>query len=168
MISGIWSFTERGKRGFNGPRFLFPPRFAKLGGMTKKNPDEKRGGKREGAGPKPKIINWKTVKNLCHILATKAEICAILEIDEKTLTGAILREHGATWEQFFSRHSSMGKTSLRRQQYRLAMKGNATMLIWLGKQALDQKDRAELGFDPNRPIRFKLKMGKQLEGKPDV
>jgi len=32
------------------------------------------------------------------------------------------------------------KTSLRRAQYEAAMRGNPTMLIWLGKQLLGQKD----------------------------
>ena len=34
--------------------------------------------------------------------------------------------------------------SLRRKQYELAMAGNPTMLIWLGKQHLTQKDKQEL------------------------
>ena len=34
--------------------------------------------------------------------------------------------------------------SLRRAQYEAAMKGNATMLIWLGKQYLGQRDSPDL------------------------
>ena len=34
--------------------------------------------------------------------------------------------------------------SVRRMQYRSAEEGNATMLIWLGKQYLDQKDKQEV------------------------
>lgn len=37
-----------------------------------------------------------------------------------------------------------GRASLKRRQYELAMAGNATMLIWLGKQHLGQKDRQEI------------------------
>jgi hypothetical protein len=34
------------------------------------------------------------------------------------------------------------KSKLRRRQIRAALDGNATMLIWLGKQYLDQRDQA--------------------------
>ncbi len=37
-----------------------------------------------------------------------------------------------------------GKASLRRKQYEIAMSGNTTMLIWLGKQALGQSDKQEI------------------------
>jgi hypothetical protein len=37
-----------------------------------------------------------------------------------------------------------GKASLRRTQYLAAQKGNVTMMIWLGKQLLGQKERAEI------------------------
>lgn len=37
-----------------------------------------------------------------------------------------------------------GKSSLRRMQFKKAMEGNATMLIWLGKHYLDQKDSVQV------------------------
>ena len=43
------------------------------------------------------------------------------------------------------------KQSLRRKQVELAEKGNVTMLIWLGKNILDQSDKTEVtgkGGDP--------------------
>lgn len=36
-----------------------------------------------------------------------------------------------------------GKRSLRRIQWELAQKGDKTMLVWLGKQWLDQSDKRE-------------------------
>jgi hypothetical protein len=37
--------------------------------------------------------------------------------------------------------------SLRNKQYEIAMRGNPQMLIWLGKQELDQTDKQELTGD---------------------
>ena len=37
-----------------------------------------------------------------------------------------------------------GKIRLRQLQWRAAEKGNVSMLIWLGKQVLDQTDRQEI------------------------
>lgn len=36
-----------------------------------------------------------------------------------------------------------GKSSLRRKQFEMAMNGNVTMLIWLGKQHLGQTEKVE-------------------------
>jgi hypothetical protein len=44
------------------------------------------------------------------------------------------------------------KGSLRRKQYELAMAGNSTMLIWLGKNLLDQSDRTELTGKNGEPL----------------
>ena len=41
-----------------------------------------------------------------------------------------------------------GFVSLRRKQYELAMAGNATMLIFLGKQYLGQSDKREVTTPP--------------------
>lgn len=38
-----------------------------------------------------------------------------------------------------------GKASLRGKQFAVAMTGNPTMLIWLGKNMLGQKDQVEVG-----------------------
>ena len=37
-----------------------------------------------------------------------------------------------------------GRSSLRRHQWELAQKGNPTMLIWLGKQLLGQRDHRDM------------------------
>ena len=37
----------------------------------------------------------------------------------------------------------MGKISLRRAQFEKAIGGNVAMMIWLGKQHLDQRDKIE-------------------------
>jgi hypothetical protein len=52
------------------------------------------------------------------------------------------------------------KLRLRRAQFRLAMEGNVTMLIWLGKQYLDQTDNpvAMLG-QPKEEVRQSILLG---------
>lgn len=42
--------------------------------------------------------------------------------------------------------------SLRGKQYELAMDGNATMLVWLGKQLLGQMDKTDITSD-GKPIK---------------
>lgn len=50
--------------------------------------------------------------------------------------------------------------SLRRRQYLEAMKGNTTMLVWLGKQRLGQKDKSEIGGPDGKPIPVSLDAAK--------
>jgi len=42
-----------------------------------------------------------------------------------------------------------GKERLRRLQWRAAERGNPTILIWLGKQILDQKEKTEITQNTN-------------------
>ena len=45
---------------------------------------------------------------------------------------------------------SSGQMKLSEAQWKAAQEGNATMLIWLGKQYLGQKDRQEISLDDKR------------------
>ena len=61
-----------------------------------------------------------------------------------------LQERGyANFEDFLKKHNSEGKMSLRRMQWQAAENGNSTMLVFLGKQYLGQKDKIENKVDAN-------------------
>ena len=59
----------------------------------------------------------------------------------------VQRTYGVNFSEYFTQKNILFKTSLRRAQFELAMKGNPTMLIWLGKQYLGQKERTEVKFN---------------------
>ena len=96
----------------------------------------------KGGRPR-KQIDPRTFEELCRIQCTLAEIAGVLRVSEDTVERWCEREYGEGFAEVYKKHSAGGKSSLRRQQFALAMKGNATMLIWLGKQYLDQTDRSE-------------------------
>lgn len=56
----------------------------------------------------------------------------VLNCDEKTLSNR--------FSQAIKEGRAQGKSSLKRKQYELAMKGDRTMLIWLGKILCGQID----------------------------
>lgn len=85
-------------------------------------------------------IDFELVKKLCAIFCTSAEISNILGISVDTLERRIKKEYKMGWKEFFEKYSAEGKKSLRAKQFEMAMKGNVTMLIWLGKQYLNQKE----------------------------
>ena len=81
------------------------------------------------ARPKKKI-SQKQFESLCAIQCTKEEICHVLGVTEKTLNNWCKETYGEGFSLVFSR----------RNQWKLAEKGNSTMQIWLGKQILKQSE----------------------------
>ena len=54
--------------------------------------------------------------------------------------------------EIITRGRANGKMSLRRVQWARAQAGSDTMLIWLGKQILGQRDKFEHSGDPDNPL----------------
>ena len=88
-------------------------------------------------------IDWDQVDQLCSIHCTGEEQAAVLGVDYDTLNAACKREHKMGFSDYFKQKASHGKMSLRRKQYTAAMDGNTTMLVWLGKNWLGQRDQPE-------------------------
>lgn len=104
-------------------------------------------------GAKPKTwdeADEKRFKSLCQIMCTKAEVCAVMDVDAKTLDRLVDKHFGEsvphegarlTFSEAFEVFSARGKMSLRRKQFELALEGDKSMLVWLGKNYLDQTDQ---------------------------
>jgi hypothetical protein len=85
-----------------------------------------------------KKLDRETVAALAKLGLTNEEVAAVLKCSADTLTRRFKRE-------LDSGHLEM-KASLKRTQYDVAVNGkNPTMLIWLGKNYLGQKDVVEHG-----------------------
>ena len=100
-----------------------------------------------------KVINQKQFESLCAIQCTEEEICNVLDVSEKTLISWCNEVYGESFSKVFRQKRDLGKTSLRRNQWKLAENGNSTMQIWLGKQILKQSEN---------PIQDEIKL-KELE-----
>lgn len=77
-----------------------------------------------------------SVFRLARLGCTVAEIAWVTGISAATIKRRFRRE--------LDRGHAQLCTSIRRRQLAAARKGNITMLIWLGKQFLGQKDRQEV------------------------
>jgi hypothetical protein len=81
------------------------------------------------------------VERLCQLNCTMEELAAYFGVDVRTVQ---LRAQNEPWiRAAMERGQALGKLSLRREQFRLAEKGNAAMLMFLGKQLLGQRDKVE-------------------------
>lgn len=88
-------------------------------------------------------IDYEVVDKLCHIQCTGEEIASVLRIDYDTLQRAVKRDKKMSFTEYFKQKANGGKASLRRMQWKAAESGNTTMLIWLGKQMLNQSDKSQ-------------------------
>lgn len=104
-------------------------------------------GEKRGVGQPPKLYpdeaTLKTLRGLGGIQATSRETAAVLGVSEPTLFNFFKRHPEAhdAWESA----KEGGKASLRRKQVQVALgedgkPPNPTMLIWLGKQYLGQRE----------------------------
>ncbi len=89
--------------------------------------------KKRKAGRPPKKLDVEMIKKLSMILCSPTEMAYILDCDYRTL----VKHHG----DLIEKGRANGKMSLRRKQYEVAMtSNNAAMLIWLGKNWLNQQE----------------------------
>ena len=86
-------------------------------------------------GRPKKELDTKLIARLSSIFCTNEEIASVVECHADTLAD--------NFSEYLKKGRSRGKMSLRRMQWEKAQTGNTTMLIWLGKQMLGQKDRLE-------------------------
>ncbi len=96
---------------------------------------------KRGAG-RPKVeINWEQVGKMLEAGATTEGIAATLGCDRDTLyircKGDLKLDFSALRQQKLAK----GDELLRTKQFQIAMSGDKTMLIWLGKQRLGQAEK---------------------------
>lgn len=99
-------------------------------------------GKR-GPGRPPIEFDLSVVEGLGRIGATAVEMAAILPGSQSTIEHR-LADRDTDFSNAYQKGFGLLKTSLRRKQIQVAMAGNVGMLIWLGKQHLQQHERHEL------------------------
>ena len=104
--------------------------------------EDVRAAKNKGGRP-TKPIDYTKLDAMCAIHCTGEECAAILGVSYEHLNNQLKKDGNVGFLDYFKIKGSNGKMSLRRKQYDQAMSGNATMLIWLGKQWLNQSDKVE-------------------------
>lgn len=90
------------------------------------------------------------VRGLGNIQATGPECAAVLGVTEPTWIK--FKQEFPEVEAALRDGQGSGRVSLRRRQFKAANDGNATMLIWLGKQYLGQADKQEVTGKNGGPI----------------
>lgn len=82
-------------------------------------------------------LDTEEIEKLAAMHCTREEVAGFFGVALKTVQRRLKEvRYREAWE----RGTAKGRVSLRRAQFRVAEAGNPTMLIWLGKQWLKQRD----------------------------
>jgi hypothetical protein len=98
-------------------------------------------------GPQPVHIDWDKVDRWLECGCLGTEVAAALGCHPDTLYERCLQEKGSVFSAYSREKKCSGDKLLRQKQMEIAMKGDKTMLLWLGKQRLGQRDTPEYSFD---------------------
>lgn len=133
---------------------FIPKRFMKKGrpnkSLTREAPDHVRATESHPDF----IIDWEEVKRLLRAGCTQVEVAGALGISPSTLKAKTEATHGVPLSYYAQEHRKRGEAYLRVHQYEKAIgltkEGDNTLLIWLGKVRLQQKeptDKREVSSD---------------------
>ena len=113
-----------------------------------------------------KELNVEQLKAMVRIQCTAEECAAVMGMSADTLDTRLKELEYAGFSDFYKKYSHEGLASLRRAQWKAAVENkNPTMLVWMGKQMLGQKDKVHnehTGKDGN-PIELETKPSEALK-----
>lgn len=101
------------------------------------------------AGRPLKVIDMGLVAKLAHIQCTDEEISSMVGMTPEGFCDRKKRD--AVLFECLENGRREGRMSLRRVQWKAAQAGNNTMLVWLGKQYLGQRDQTHMQQEISGP-----------------
>ncbi len=98
----------------------------------------------ENTGGRPMLpLDWEKIGKLLEADCKTVDIAAQFGVTPSTLYERCPADTGFPFSVFAQAKKANGDNILRAVQFHEAIKGNTAMLIWLGKQRLDQVERRE-------------------------
>lgn len=88
-------------------------------------------------------LDSKQFEKLCGMHCTLEEIAGWFHCSEDTVERWVKRTYKKRFAEIYRQKRGAGSVSLRRKQMEIALAGNVTMLIFLGKQYCGQSDKVE-------------------------
>jgi plasmid maintenance system antidote protein VapI len=93
------------------------------------------------------VVDWDFVDRNLEAGCDGTEVAAALGIAADTLYRHCQKEKGMTFDAYKQLKKARGDSLLKTKQFAVAMQGDRTMLVWLGKQRLSQRDKQEVEHD---------------------
>lgn len=96
-------------------------------------------------------IDEKVFKELCKMQCTQLEICSVLNVSDEKLLQWCRKTYKVNFDVIAKVFRSEGNASLRRRQWMNAQSGDTKMLMWLGRNWLNQTDKQGEAADDEPP-----------------
>ena len=113
-------------------------------------------------GNEPFILDWEFIDKLLMRQVSSVDIASYLGIDRKTLYNHCVTDKGIEWKYYTRNLKNKGLEILRLKQFEIAIdKDNVTMLIFLGKNYLNQSDNIRQEINDNKTFSTWLKNAKE-------
>ena len=115
-------------------------------------------------------IDFEKVDALCAVFCNCKEIVSVLNSFDvncsyDTVERRVKEQFNMTFAEYVKqKQMAFAKPKLRKAQFDCALGGNATMLIWLGKQYLEQVEKQEINFTGNMSAEISEKIN-QIKAK---
>jgi len=89
------------------------------------------------------VIDWNKVDKYLQAQCDGVGIAGLLGIDVQTLYRRCNEDNKVGFAEYSAIKKAEGVELLKAKQYQVAMEGDKTMLVWLGKQYAGQSDKSE-------------------------
>jgi len=99
-------------------------------------------------------IDWEEADKLFEAGCTGREVAAYFGCCPDTLYIRCQSEKKLDFSAYLALKRAKGDSSLRTKQYKVAMDGNIAMLVWLGKQRLEQREPDSKQYDTTQPVQI--------------
>lgn len=94
-------------------------------------------------------FDWDVLNAILQYGSSLADASDIIGVSEDTIERRIKKQYKLKFAEYRQKKMSKTRYKLRQKQIEVAMSGNVTMLIWLGKNLLDQADKQEIDTNIN-------------------
>ena len=100
-------------------------------------------------------FNLENLTNIMRLHCTHEDLASYFNVSVNTIRNRL--KDDPEFQQAYEHGLGHGRLSLRRMQFKAAEEGNPSMLIWLGKQMLDQRDKTEVdNYNHNDPVKIEI------------
>lgn len=100
-------------------------------------------------GRNVKLVDWKRVDELLMAGCNGTEICPHFDMHHDTFYRKVEEKFGISFTAYSALKKNKGDSLLREKQFEKALQGDNTMMVWLGKNRLGQKDTHDAPTVPN-------------------
>ena len=87
-----------------------------------------------------KVIDWDEVDKMLVAGCNGVQVAAYFDMHPQTLYDRVQIEKGVVFTEYSSKNKEKGNALLHATQFKVALDKDKTMLVWLGKQRLNQRD----------------------------